>query len=74
MYQRSLPALLLAMALAGCGGGGGGEAGPGLAPSSSNAGLQLTVPSPTYGALTEELQAFNTLNEIRRRCGHTHRT
>ncbi|WP_439590378.1 CAP domain-containing protein [Hydrogenophaga sp.] len=68
MNHRLLPALALVFALAGCGGGGNEDA-TSVTPS-TNAGLQLTVPTPTYTALSEELQAFNTLNEIRSRCGH----
>ncbi len=70
MQHRLLPALALAFALAGCG-GGGDEDTAGTTPSVTlNAGLQLTVPTPTYAALSEELQAFHTLNDIRNRCGH----
>jgi uncharacterized protein YkwD len=71
MMQKLLPALALAVALAGCGGGGGDDGQAASTPSTTpNAGLQLTVPAPTYAALSEELQAFNTLNDIRSRCGH----
>lgn len=70
MNHRLLPALALAFALAGCGGGGDEDASSGTPSTTLNAGLQLTVPAPTYGALSEELQAFNTLNDIRGRCGH----
>lgn len=71
MKPRLLPALALAFALVGCGGGGDEDEGAAsVAPRPTTAGLQLTVPAPTYGALSEELQAFNTLNDIRGRCGH----
>ncbi len=69
MNHRILPALALALALAGCG-GGGDESDNGSTATPINAGLQVNVPAPTYPALSEELQAFNTLNEIRSRCGH----
>jgi uncharacterized protein YkwD len=68
MHHRLLPALSLTIALAGC--GGGGEDDDATPAPGGNAGLQFTVPTPTYAALSEELQAFNTLNEIRHRCGH----
>ncbi|OSZ73974.1 CAP domain-containing protein [Hydrogenophaga sp. IBVHS1] len=71
MINRFLPAVALTLALAGCGGGGGDEdEGTAANSASVNAGLQLTVPTPSYAALSEELQAFTTLNEIRGRCGH----
>lgn len=70
MTHKLLPALLtLILALAGCGGGGEDGDATGT-PAPMNAGLQLTVPAPTYPAASEELQAFQVLNGARSRCGH----
>ena len=71
MTYRFLPALALALLLASCGGGGEEDSAAPDAPSTAtNAGLQLTVPTPTYAAMSEELQAFNTLNSARHNCGY----
>ncbi len=71
MNHRLLSAAALALALVACGGGDDEhDASPAEPSTPTNAGLQLSVPAPTYAALSEELQAFTVLNDIRSRCGH----
>jgi uncharacterized protein YkwD len=73
MNHRLLSAVALSLALVACGGGGDDEYHSDSSPAPStptNAGLQLSVPAPSYPPLSEELQAFTVLNDIRSRCGH----
>lgn len=60
-----------AFIVAGCGGGGGGsDPAPSPAPAPAPASTIVTdVPAPTYAAGSNELLAFNTLNNERSRCG-----
>ena len=62
-----------AASIAACGGGGGGSTGGVAAPAAPvvqvTAQLVTSVPTPTYGATSEELIAFNYLNAERARCG-----
>lgn len=79
----SLLAMTLTMALTGCGGGGGGGSSdsgttPPVSQTCSNGGtdfptctppLQTSVPTPTYGAQSQELVAFNEINSYRKSVG-----
>ena len=62
-----------AASIAACGGGGGGSTGGVAAPAAPvvqvTAQLVTSVPTPNYGAASEELIAFNYLNAERARCG-----
>lgn len=73
--KRNLLALPLMAALAACGGGGGDVATtdpttqlPSIPPA-TGAGLVTDVPVPTYTIGSEELAAFNLLNQERSACG-----
>lgn len=68
--NRFLLALPLAVALTACGGGGdeGGGTTPPPPPPSGD-GIVTTVPAPTYTLGSEELAAFEYLNDARSSCG-----
>ncbi|BAP89094.1 SCP-like extracellular [Burkholderiales bacterium GJ-E10] len=69
-------AISSAVVLSACGGGGGGSASPTPAtppgPTTSTATAQGnvgTLPSPEYAAGSNELAAFQQLNQMRQECG-----
>ena len=71
--NKYLMCTVAAASIAACGGGGGGSTGGVAAPAAPvvqvTAQLVTSVPTPTYGAASEELIAFNYLNAERARCG-----
>lgn len=70
--NRSLFAILpLVAALAACGGGGDGPAPVAQAPApvAAQPGVVTDVPLPSYTSGSEELTAFNLLNQERSSCG-----
>lgn len=61
---------LTAAILAGCGGGGSDSSGPSTpTPPVGAPDLQTSVPAPTYAPTSEELAAWNVLNQAREACG-----
>lgn len=75
--KLTLVATILAIVLAACGGGGSNESSEGgttLSPVTpprviEPSDLQLTVPTPTYGANSANLASFNAINEFRASLG-----